>query len=247
MDVEFVNNLYNECIIDDKENYKFDKIEEARESLKKDTTEFDFHELGGGSKKQGTRPKTISSIAKNSLSFPYQCRVMFRLVKYLQAKSILELGTSLGISTSYLASADSSTSVHTLEGDRNSLLIAKKIFKDLDLQNIKATLGNFKDTLQSSLEKIGEVDLVFIDGHHNEPATLEYFEIILPFCNKNAVIIVDDIYWSNGMQSAWSKIKKRSDINVSLDLFFCGIVLLGNYVQEKEHYIIKPGKLLFHL
>jgi predicted O-methyltransferase YrrM len=50
--------------------------------------------------------------------------------------------------------------------------------------------------------------MVFIDGHHQYQPTLDYFEMIYPKCNKNEIIIFDDILWSTGMRRAWEELKQ---------------------------------------
>ncbi|MEJ7676871.1 MAG: hypothetical protein WKG06_03140 [Segetibacter sp.] len=53
---------------------------------------------------------------------------MFRIVNYYQANNIIELGTSLGITTSYLASANLKGNVYTFEGAKQVAAIAKQTF-----------------------------------------------------------------------------------------------------------------------
>jgi predicted O-methyltransferase YrrM len=153
----------------------------------------------------------------------------------------------LGISTCYLAAANPQASVHTLEGDTHSLAIAKQMFQRLKLENINTVAGKFKDTLTPALKEIANVDFVFIDGHHDKDATLNYFNKIKEYCHNDSVIIIDDIYWSKGMEEAWGKIKEHSEVSLSIDLFFCGIVFFRKENKQKEHFKIRPDRLLFHI
>lgn len=216
-----------------------------RKNLKKNENLIHLQDYGKGSKQDSNNDRTVASIANTSLSFPYQCRVMFRMVEHLKPKTILELGTSLGISTSYLASASLGSTVHTLEGDPQCLSIAQQVFESLKLKNIQTVLGPFSETLEAKLQKLKEVDLVFMDGHHDEKATLSYYGQISKYCSDNSVIIVDDIYWSEGMQRAWHEIIKKKNVKLSIDLHFCGIVFFRSENKEKEHFKIRPDKLLY--
>jgi predicted O-methyltransferase YrrM len=171
---------------------------------------------------------------------------MFRLVEHLGFENILELGTSLGISTLYLASANKTAEVYTLEGDTGSYSMATHIFHKLKMKNIKAKLGVFQETLAPTLREMKKVDLAFIDGHHDESATLNYFETIKPYCGESSAIIIDDIYWSAGMQNAWKKIQNMTEVTLTIDLFFCGIVFFRKEQKEKEHFKIRPDQILFH-
>lgn len=239
----FVFDLYNNVIKDDRYFYVFGELEALRKSLKKNTNVIRFEDHGAGSN-DGDR--TIASIAKNALSYPYQCRLMFRLVEYLKLNKILELGTSLGLSTLYLSSARANSHVFTLEGDTGSYSMATHLFHQLEKKNITAKLGQFSTTLNPTLETMEKVDLAFLDGHHDGRSTVAYFNNIKAFCHKSSVVIVDDIYWSKEMQNAWVSIQNNEDVTLTLDLFFCGIVFFRAEQKEKEHFKIRPDKILFH-
>lgn len=239
----FAIDLYNHVIKDDRQFYAFKEIEGIRASLKKNENTIEYEDHGSGS---NSGKRSIASIANNALSFPYQCRIMFRLIDFLDCKEILELGTSLGISTLYLAMANSGARVTTLEGDTGSYSMATHIFHEMKQHNIKCKLGLFNETLGPALRRMKSVDFVFIDGHHDEKATLQYFDNICNYTHKDSVIVVDDIYWSKGMEKAWESIKSNKNVRLTFDLFFCGIVFFRNENKEEEHFKIRPDKLLFH-
>ena len=211
--------------------------------MKKNENVIEFEDHGSGGQ---SGQRAISAIAKNALSYPYQCRILFRLIEHLNCKKILELGTSLGISTLYLAKPVSTATVFTLEGDTGSYSMATHVFHQLKQKNIKAKLGLFSETLIPTLKQMKTVDFAFIDGHHDEHATLDYFGKILKFCREDSVLVFDDIYWSAGMENAWKEIKGHPRVTLSFDLFFCGIVFFRKENKEKEHFKIRPDKLLFH-
>jgi predicted O-methyltransferase YrrM len=139
----------------------------------------------------------------------------------------LELGTSLGISTSFLASAYSKSNVVTIEGCPQTAKVAQQTFDDLKLRNIELIVGQFDEKLDSALTENEPFDLIYIDGNHREEATIRYFEQIEKHAAKEAVFILDDIYWSAGMTRAWEKIKGHKNVSVTLDLFRMGIVFTG--------------------
>lgn len=68
-------------------------------------------------------------------------------MNHFQPKTILELGTSLGISTSYLASVNSESNIFTIEGSEEIAKIAKNNFKELELTNVRSISGNFDSEL----------------------------------------------------------------------------------------------------
>ena len=83
-----------------------------------------------------------------------------------------------------------------------------------------------------------EDDYAFVDGHHDELATLSYFEQILPFMTESSIIVFDDISWSRGMERAWNAIIENESIKASVNLFKLGICVLGKPVAGKHSFKI---------
>ena len=151
--------------------------------------------------------------------------------------NILELGTSLGISTSYLAKADDNVQVFTFEGCRETSKIAQDNFNKQNITNASVILGNFNITLAEKLKEIKTIDLAFIDGNHQEQPTIIYFEQCLEYANNNTIFVFDDIHWSKGMENAWSYIKAHPKTTLTIDLFFVGIVFIKSELSKEDFTI----------
>lgn len=231
---DFVNNVlikrHSESIIA--------RIEEERRLLNRNHNLISFVEYGAGSKSVGDsdNSRKISDVSKSSLSGPWQCNLIYNLISHYQPKSILEIGTSFGVSTSYLAGANPTAKVTTLEGNPSSAEIAQGVFSALNLTNVKLNVGEFSKTLVPTLNDMGTVSAAFIDGNHREDATIEYFNSLMSYTNKHSIIIVDDIYWSQGMNAAWEHIKAQDSVAFSIDLFRMGIVFLDQSIMPKQHF-----------
>ncbi len=234
----FVFKFYSDIILSDKHFYPFDSIAKVRQALLKNQDEITITDFGAGSMFNNGKKKKISTIAKNAAKPEKFGKLFFRIIEETQAQNIVELGTSLGLSTSYLASANKNANVQTLEGCPETAKMAQKVFNSQQLHNIKITVGNFDDTFPSVLEKIGRIDFLFIDGNHQYEPTLRYFQQSLPYIHENTIIIFDDIHWSDGMEKAWKEIKENVNVSVSIDLFFVGLVFFKKG-QVKEHFILK--------
>jgi predicted O-methyltransferase YrrM len=213
------------------------RVEKLRNQLCKDNSTIDITDLGAGSNINRLKTRKIKDIAKNSAKSEKYGQLLFRLCNHFQPKNSLELGTSLGISASYLA-LSKSEKVYTLEGCPNTAKKAKENIESLKIDNIEIVVGDFKETLIPTLEKIKSLDFGFLDGNHQEKPTIEYFEECLKYCHHDSVLIFDDIHWSDGMENAWNYIKNHDKVFVSIDLFFVGIVFL-NPNQRKEHFVIR--------
>ena len=95
----FVFHLLNYVIFEKLPFYAYVQIEQVRNILLKDKTIVELTDFGTGKKNESS----VADIARKSLETPKFGQLLFRLVNYFQPKNIIELGTSLGISTMYLA------------------------------------------------------------------------------------------------------------------------------------------------
>ncbi|MEJ6793634.1 MAG: class I SAM-dependent methyltransferase [Flavobacteriales bacterium] len=233
----FVYKLTTEVINSKESSNLVTKVEALRSQLCKDNNTISITDLGAGSNINHLKTRKIKDIAKNSAKSQKYGQLLFRLCNYLQPKNSLELGTSLGISASYLALSESQK-VYTLEGCPNTAQKARENIDSLQINNVEIVVGDFKETLTPTLEKIKTLDFGFLDGNHQQKPTIKYFEECLKYCDENSVLIFDDIHWSEGMENAWKYIKNHEKVFVSIDLFFVGIVFL-NPNQKKEHFIIR--------
>ena len=136
-----------------------------------------------------------------------KAEVIFKIFNDLSPQKILELGTCLGFSSSYMAYFAPNAQIWSIEGSPNVAQIAKDNHQHFNLKNIEVFIGRFDEVLPNLLEKIKLLDFAFIDGHHNKEATIAYFKQILPFMKRGGgVMLFDDIAWSSGMQEAWKEI-----------------------------------------
>lgn len=213
-------------------------IENIRKELLKNNQAIHFEDLGAGSKKVNSKIPTIKSLAKNSLKSKKHAKLIAQLAQYTKAKTIIELGTSLGTTSLYISRLNPKAQIYTVEGSPEIAKIAKQQFDKLNAKNIEVIIGNFDDQLLPLLEKTEPFDLIFIDGNHTKEATLHYFEQSLKYCHDKSIFVFDDIYWSEGMKQAWTTIKQHSQVSLSMDFFFLGCVFI-NPDFSKEEFIIR--------
>jgi len=218
--------------------YCYAKIEAERNKLLTSNKQIEITELGTGSKVHKGNTRLISSIAKYSLKPLKQAQLLFRLINHFNFKNILEIGTSLGITTSYLARVNSKAKVITLEGCIEQLNIAKSVFKNLELNNITPIQGSFNETLTQALSKFDQLDFVFFDGNHTKDASIAYFELCLPLAHNDSMFVFDDIHLNPEMEEFWNELKLRPEVKVTLDLFHLGIVFFRKQLT-KENFNIR--------
>jgi predicted O-methyltransferase YrrM len=229
----FVFDWYYNHLLAHKNYYAFKQIEVIRNELYDNKNVILPSPLGAGSRKSNNEKK-VSEIAKTSSIQHKYGAVLFELVNHFKAKTIIEIGACMGISSLYLALADSDAKVYAIDGHQPYLDIAKENALKANAGNINFIHGNFDETLPEVLNKINQVDLVFFDGNHQEEATLKYFELCIAKKYDNSIFVFDDIYWSTGMKRAWAKIKSHPEVSITLDLFQLGIVFFRKGIVKQD-------------
>lgn len=253
----FIYRLADEVIYDKSHYPVYDLIEKERRRLLADDRIITLTDLGAGSQYGNRKQKKVSALATNALKPPKLAQLIYRLARDIrrnypgdnapagdrQPAAILELGTCLGITTAYLASAFPDARVITIEGCPETAAIAREGFERLSTAaaekfGVESLTGNFDEVLPQLLGNLPSLDLLFIDGNHRKAATLNYFEWCLPALHENSLVIFDDIHWSEGMEEAWELIREHPAVSLTADLFHIGLVFFRKG-QAKEHFNIR--------
>ncbi|SDD34608.1 O-methyltransferase [Niabella drilacis] len=217
----------------------YERTEALRKALLKDPGVITVEDMGAGSSKTRSRIRKVASIAKNAAKPAKYGQLMYRMVRHYGAKRILEMGSSLGLTTSYLAAADPGARVITMEGAPSVAALAREHFSGLGLKNIEMVEGNFDDTLPAVLESMPEIDFAFIDGNHRQEPTERYFSQLLPHIHNDTLLVFDDIHWSGEMEAAWKNIVAHEAVTCDIDLFYIGIVSFRKEFREKQGFSVR--------
>jgi len=228
----FVYDLVEDVFRQPLSKFKSNKIELERKFLLKNNSPVFIDDLGA----KKSRETKVKEIAAHSLKEPKHAAILGKLVEQYAPKTVLEFGTSLGITTAYLSQG--ATRVYTIEGSEAVLDQAKLVWKNLDLDKIHSFLGPFDDLLDQVWSEIEQPSMIFIDGNHTYRGTLGYFEYFIDRLNTDSFIVFDDIHWSAGMEEAWKKIIADKRVSLSVDIFEMGIIFFRKGV-EKQHFVIR--------
>lgn len=236
----FVFGLYTTVIRNTGEYGAFARIEQRRQALLASSQVLDVTDFGAGSQvaQAGGRRRSVHAIARHAAKPPRLAQLLFRLVNHFQPVTTLELGTSLGLTTAYLALADSRQQVISFEGCPNTAAVARQTFEQLAIPNVRLVEGNLDQTLPATLASLPQpVDFVFFDGNHRYEPTLRYFEQCLAKAHEGSVFVLDDIHWSAEMERAWAAIKAHPSVTVTIDLFFVGLVFFRKKQPRQDFWL----------
>lgn len=211
------------------------RFETIRQGLLADKREISVTDLGAGAKTESSNIRSISYIARTSAKPRKWAEILYKLAAEFQPQTIVELGTSFGVSGMYLASAIPQGRLVTLEGCPNIAAVAAESFKKAGIGNVEIVTGHFDDTLPKVLETLPQVDFAYVDGNHTEQGTLRYFSWLKHKAAQNTVLIFDDIHWSEGMKKAWETIRHDTAVTLTVDLFTIGLVFF-NPGLSKQHF-----------
>ena len=233
-------------VLKDKKKYDcYNKIETIRKELLSNNQIIEVEDFGAGSAIIKTNKRIVKDIAASSLKPKKYAQLLFRMVQYYKpsagsgGQTILELGTSFGITTSYLASGNTAAAIYTCEGAAAIAAIAKNNFETLSLKNIHLTEGDFTQTLPGLLSQLKQIDFAFVDGNHRKEPTIEYFDKLLEYSTSSTILVFDDIHWSKEMEEAWALIRQHPAVTLSIDLFFIGIVFFNQDFKVARQFSIR--------
>ncbi len=221
-------------VLEGEDETLFQAIRLLRTKLKNSDTALKIEDFGTGDLKS----KKLSDIERKVSVRDKYGVLLYRLVRYFKPKNVLEIGTSIGLSSSYMALVNSDVRVTSLEGSQELAETAKQHHALLQIKNVEVVTGNFCQTLPASLKQFPTVDVVFFDGNHSRQATLDYFSQCLTKANDNSVFVLDDIYWSEEMTGAWEEIKSHPHITLTIDLYQFGICFFRKEKLAKENFVL---------
>jgi predicted O-methyltransferase YrrM len=266
----FVFTIWSQILNDKSFHEEYRQIEKLRSQLLKDNTLINITDLGAGTGQKSSgiqhpasgiqhpasslqhpassiqHPASgplivpVKDIVRRSCVNPAWGRLLFRMAGYFKPAVTVELGTSLGISTAYLAMGNPHGQVITIEGCPETAALAGNNFGILHLTNIRQETGPFEEILPGLLDKTGKVGLFFIDGNHRKEPSLQYFHQCLQHIRDDSVLILDDIHWSAEMEEAWEEIKQHPSVTLSVDLFRMGLVFFKEGLS-REDFILHLG------
>ena len=217
----------------------FQQIEQIRDQLLRSEETIEVQDLGAGSLTDKGSIRKIASIAKNAAKHPRFAQLLYRIICHYKIEHVLELGTSLGLTTRYLALAQPVNGVITIEGAPAIAEKAAELFRSERRNNIDVRCGAFEKILPEVLPMLNGRKLIFFDGNHQYAPTLDYFTGALSYAEEKDIYIFDDIHWSKEMEKAWQEIKNNQQVACTIDLFFIGLVFFRKEFKEKQDFTIR--------
>ena len=233
-------------VLNDRVGYaEYGPIEALRSRLSENSRVLAVEDMGAGSVSGAGEQRRVMDIVHRSAKPRRLGRLLFRVARHYRPGVIVELGTSLGLSTAYLAAGAEKrvgraggSRLYSIEGSASLAEAAGDNLRSLGLDAHIIT-GNFDEELGPLLREVGKVDLAFIDGNHRYEPTMQYFEHLFASASASSVLIFDDIHWSGEMERAWEDIRSDARVMMTVDLFFLGFVFIREEFKVKQDFVIR--------
>jgi predicted O-methyltransferase YrrM len=249
----FVFDLYLNIIKKDTISPDFAKIEAIRQQMLQSREQIHVTDYGAGSKVNASPVREVRDVAQNSKKSARLGRLFYRLIQQFDYEYIFDLGTSLGLTTLYLA-ANPKSKVITFEGCPETAKVARRNFEQFAVgspqsavhshqsrgepSKIEIVVGNLDEVLVEQVDTIPKIDFAFFDANHRYEPTMRYFETCLQKAHNDSLFVFDDIHWSAEMETAWAYIKAHPSVTVTIDLFAVGLVFFRKQ-QPKQDFVLR--------
>ncbi len=210
----------------------FDRCENYRKELLQNQEEITYEIFNSDHR------ATVQDICAKAASSSSWCRFLYFIVKSIAQPAVLEIGTNVGMSGSYILEAMpdfSDSKFRTMEGLPQLCELSRKQFAVIKRKvDCKVIQGLYENTFPDVLQEDIQFNALFIDGNHQKEPTLHYFKELKKKAANPAIFIFDDINWSEGMQEAWMQIRTDPEVNYSIDLYEQGIVIIDKSDQNRN-------------
>lgn len=195
-------------------------------------------DLGAGSSHDSGSQRKVGDIVRYAVKPSKFGRLFYRMIRHYNIESVLELGTSLGVTTRYFAAASPANGVVSIEGAPAIAAFAARSLELDHIHNVRIETGDFMVHLERELAAMKGPRLLYVDGNHRYGPTMEYLNTALRHVGNDDIFIFDDIHWSSEMERAWDEIRNCKEVTCTIDLFFIGIVFFRKEFKEKLDFSI---------
>ena len=208
------------------------EILSVHRELKGDRSMIPVGKLGAVSNVDSSGERSVSSFVRSSSVSEKYAALLYRISQWVKPEIIIELGSGLGISTLYLASANPDVPLHSIEGNCDRASFAAILLSRAGLGSASVHCGEMGEKLDELIPLINGRFVAFVDGNHRYEPTIAYVKRLMELAGEESLIIMDDIHWSKGMHAAWKEVISWPGVRVSIDLYHMGILLLRSDLDK---------------
>jgi len=212
-------------------------MKEIRTAIHNDNQTIEVEDLGAGSHSSNSEMRRVKDIANTALMPMAWQQVLVRMAQCYKPTTVLELGTSLGATSIALSKTLPQSKIVSVEGSREISVFAQHLAKKHHAENLSIINASFDAFIE---QNTAVYDWVLLDGNHTYEATVRYYQYFVKMAKPGSMLLLDDIYWSEGMTKAWEEVKEDRRSVLTLDLYRWGLVFFPENTS-KQHFIVRSG------
>jgi len=213
----FIYNLITKVIEEKTPYYVFDDIENFRNELL-------------------SNENPLKTLTAQETQHKNYGALLFRLVNFFKCSNILQIGSSTGVMSLYLAlPLRKSCECYALEERPNVLKYVQIFAENYSLKNLHLLEGDYAENLLKLKPENASFDFIFINTKGDSEKTNEALRLIETFIYQNTVMIIDNIRRSKAMKKIWQETKNRPDVRLTIDLFSLGLVFFNTQLYKQHH------------
>ena len=162
--------------------------------------------------------------------------LLFRLINFFKCSTVLQIGSSTGVMSLYLAlPLRNSCDCYALE-KRTGLLDSARMFaENHSLKNLHWLEGDYEENLFRLKREVTFFDFIFINTTGDSERTREALRLAGTFVCPDTVMVIDNIQRDKSMKKLWQELKNRGDVGLTIDLLSLGLVFFNTRLH-KQHY-----------
>jgi len=165
---------------------------------------------------------------------------LFRLSNHFKPKTILSIGSSMGLAPLYLSQYDTTVQCITLESEPDFTHIATQLLSRQANVSLPIKTGSYQDTIRDSIVHFQQIDCIFI-GKEIEVDDLNVIVLqCLPFFRDQTYGVIAGIRSSTGKYQCWKQCCQHPRVTVAIDLFDIGLLFFHSKLHKRVYQTILP-------
>lgn len=178
-----------------------------------------------------------SEQSKNNLPKKYN-ELLFRMVNYYGAKSIVQFGLSNGLQTAYFTTANSNVSIICVEENNQLIKNLQQKLSKLPTSNYTIVNETLEDGINGFITANQKFDYIFLNELTQAADYQNLIEKLKQTANPSSIIVINGIHQLPHPKSIWQKFLKSEDVFIMVDIFQFGIIFYNPNFKQRQHFSI---------
>ncbi len=162
--------------------------------------------------------------------------LLFRLVNHFKPTTILEIGSSWGISTLYMQQGNPQATYYCIEPQEQVRTVAKEVVACMT-DSVQFLPSPVAEALPPLLDQLNELGFLFVHNMASAHQYQSYMPVILPHIHHQTVVVVEDIHKDKATTKVWRQLIASSQVRVSMDLYDIGIAVCSPKYNKQDYVV----------